>query len=120
MDERQALPVFAALAQETRLRILRLLVAAGDQGLSAGTIAGRVGTAASTTSFHLKDLERAGLVSARRESRSIIYSAQYDALSDLIRFLVEDCCAGAPALCAPLADVVGRACSAPAPAGAPV
>lgn len=101
MDEHQALLAFAALAQETRLRVLRMLVTAGPDGLAAGAIAERAAVSASNVSFHLKELERAGLVVTRRLSRSIIYSARYDALSGLIRFLMEDCCSGRPEICAP-------------------
>lgn len=102
MDERQALIVFAALSQETRLRILRMLVVAGPEGLAAGAIAEKAEVSASNVSFHLKELERAGLVTARRDARSIIYSAEYDVLSGLIRFLMEDCCSGRPEICAPV------------------
>lgn len=112
MEEREALAAFGALSQETRLRILRMLVVAGAEGLAAGTIAERAEVSASNVSFHLKELERAGLASARRDARSIIYSAAYDALSDLIRFLLEDCCAGRPEVCAPI--VTAAACCAPA------
>ncbi len=101
MDERQALSAFGALSQETRLRILRKLVIAGPAGLAAGAIAGEFEVSASNVSFHLKELEQAGLVSARRDSRSIIYTAAYDSLSALIRFLMEDCCSGRPEICAP-------------------
>lgn len=101
MDERQALSAFAALSQETRLRVLRHLVIAGPEGIAAGTIAEKVEVSASNVSFHLKELERAGLVSVRRDSRSMVYSAEYDALSGLIRFLMEDCCSGRPEICAP-------------------
>ena len=117
MEERQALSVFAALSQETRLRIVRLLVVAGEDGLPAGTIAEQMGTAASTMSFHLKELEQAGLVRSRRESRSIIYTAEYGALSGLIRFLMEDCCSGRPEVCEP-ALAVAAGCCAPASQGA--
>jgi DNA-binding transcriptional ArsR family regulator len=101
MDERQALIAFGALSQETRLRILRMLVTAGPEGVAAGSIADSVEVSPSNVSFHLKELERAGLVSARRDSRSIVYSAEYDALTGLIRFLMEDCCSGKPEICAP-------------------
>lgn len=112
MDERQALSAFGALSQETRLRILRMLVVAGPQGLSAGAIADQAAVAASNVSFHMKELERAGLAAARRDARSIIYSADYDALSGLIRFLMEDCCSGHPEICAPF--VTAAACCVPA------
>ncbi len=98
MDERQALSSFAALSQETRLAIVRALVVAGPEGLAAGVIAERMGVSATNVSFHLKELERSGLISQRRESRSIIYSASYEALADLIKFLMEDCCAGHPTI----------------------
>ncbi|MBL8577723.1 MAG: winged helix-turn-helix transcriptional regulator [Mesorhizobium sp.] len=104
MDERQALTAFGALSQETRLRILRLLVVAGPDGVAAGAIAEQVEVSPSNVSFHLKELERAGLVSARRDSRSIVYSAEFDSLTGLIRFLMEDCCAGRPEICAPAAS----------------
>lgn len=99
MDERQALTGFAALSQETRLRIVRLLVKAGAEGLSAGSVAEAVGASPSNVSFHLKELERAGMIASRREARSIIYAANYDVLGSLIRFLMEDCCAGHPEIC---------------------
>ena len=111
MDERQALAVFGALSQETRLRILRMLVVAGPNGIAAGAIAEKAEVSASNVSFHLKELERAGLATARRDARSIIYSAEYDALSGLIRFLMEDCCGGHPEVCAPVATAA--ACCTP-------
>jgi DNA-binding transcriptional ArsR family regulator len=98
MDERQALSAFAALSQETRLSIVRTLVVAGPDGLAAGLIGERMGVTPSNVSFHLKELERAGLILQRRESRSIVYSASYDSLADLVKFLMEDCCAGHPAI----------------------
>lgn len=103
MEERQALLAFGALSQETRLRILRLLVVAGPEGVAAGSVAEQIGVTASNVSFHMKELDRAGLVTARRESRSIIYSAEFDALGGLIRFLMEDCCGGRVAMCGPMA-----------------
>jgi DNA-binding transcriptional ArsR family regulator len=101
MDQRQALSSFAALSQETRLGIMRMLVIAGHDGLAAGAIAEKAGISASNVSFHLKELERAGLVAAKRDSRSIVYSASYEALGSLVRFLMEDCCSGHPEVCMP-------------------
>src|SRR5438128_2574485 len=101
MDERQALASFGALSQETRLRIVRLLVQAGPDGVAAGAVGDAVGVSASNVSFHLKDLERAGLIRARREARSIVYSADYDALAGLLEFLMQDCCGGRPEICSP-------------------
>ena len=102
MKESQALTSFAALSQETRLAIVRLLVKAGPVGVPAGEVADAVKVSASNVSFHLKELERTGLIEARREARSIIYSADYDALRDLIGFLMKDCCGGRPEICAPV------------------
>ncbi|MGM4890234.1 ArsR/SmtB family transcription factor [Tardiphaga sp. 1201_B9_N1_1] len=101
MEERQALSAFAALSQETRLRIVRLLVQAGPAGMPAGAVAEAAGVSASNVSFHLKELTQAGLASAKREARSIVYTADYDALSGLIQFLMRDCCAGHPDICMP-------------------
>lgn len=101
MKERQALSVFAALSQETRLRIVRLLVKAGPEGIAAGGIADAMGVSASNVSFHLKELENAGVIASRREARSMIYAADYEALSGLIAFLMKDCCAGRPEICGP-------------------
>jgi DNA-binding transcriptional ArsR family regulator len=101
MDEGQAIRGFGALSQETRLRILRMLVQAGPDGRAAGDVAETVGVSPSNVSFHLKELERAGLVAQRREARSIIYAAAYPAIAELIHFLMQDCCAGHPEICAP-------------------
>src|SRR5215831_11103642 len=103
MDRSQALRGFAALSQETRLAIVRLLVRAGPDGLAAGAVAEAVDASPSNVSFHLKDLEHAGLITARRSSRSIIYAANFDALRGLVGFLMKDCCAGRPEICAPAA-----------------
>lgn len=101
MDERQALSAFAALSQETRLRIVRLLVTAGPDGMAAGAIAEAAGVSASNVSFHLKELTQAGLASAKREARSILYTADYAGLAGLVDFLMRDCCAGHPDICMP-------------------
>jgi DNA-binding transcriptional ArsR family regulator len=102
MQESQALNAFAALSQETRLGIVRRLVRDGPEGLSAGAIADAAKASASNVSFHLKELERAGLIEARREARSIIYSANFAGLRGLIGFLMKDCCAGHRDICAPI------------------
>jgi DNA-binding transcriptional ArsR family regulator len=102
MNQSQALGAFAALAQETRLGIVRLLVRAGQEGLAAGEIAEKMKVSPSNMSFHLKELERAGLVKSQRAARSIIYAANYNGLTGLIRFLMEDCCSGRAEVCAPV------------------
>lgn len=111
MEERQALASFGALSQETRLQIVRMLVVAGPDGMSAGSIAERLEVSPSNVSFHLKELDRAGLIAQQREARSIIYTANYEALSGLVRFLMEDCCSGHPEVCVPAA---AAPCCAPA------
>lgn len=114
MDEKQALNAFAALSQETRLRIVRLLVAAGHEGLSAGAIGEAMdGASSSRMSFHLSQLEQAGLAQSRREGRSIIYSAALSALSDLIEFLMRDCCQGHPEVCNPAMAALSHCCDSP-------
>jgi ArsR family transcriptional regulator, arsenate/arsenite/antimonite-responsive transcriptional repressor len=111
MQERQALDAFAALSQETRLRMVRLLVQAGPDGLAAGAIGEAVSASSSNASFHLAHLERAGLIRSRREARSIIYSVDLTGLTGLIRFLMEDCCRGKPEICAPALQSLANACS---------
>jgi DNA-binding transcriptional ArsR family regulator len=107
MDERQAIQAIAALSQETRLRMVRLLVKAGPAGMAAGAIATATKSSASIVSFHLKELERAGLVTSERQGRTIIYYSNYATLTELITFLIEDCCSGHPQVCT--ADLA-RAC----------
>jgi ArsR family transcriptional regulator, arsenate/arsenite/antimonite-responsive transcriptional repressor len=110
MKEGQALASLAAISQETRLRIVRRLVRAGPKGAAAGSLSDGFGVSPSNMSFHLKELDRAGLIGSRREARSIIYFANYETLNGLIRFLLEDCCDGRPEVCTPaLAE-----CCAPA------
>jgi DNA-binding transcriptional ArsR family regulator len=101
MNERQALAALAALGQEHRLRVVRALVTAGPNGVAAGVLAETVGVAGNNLSFHLKELSHAGLITARREGKSVIYSAAYAGLSDLIQFLMRDCCQGHLEVCAP-------------------
>lgn len=110
LDERQAINAFGALAQESRLRIVRLLVTACPDGLPAGAVAEQIGATPSNMSFHLKELERAGLVQSRKAARQIIYSAELPALSGLIAFLMRDCCQGRPEVCAPAIDALACMC----------
>ena len=94
----------AALAQETRLAVFRLLVQAGPQGMAATKISEQIGIPASSLSFHLKEMFYADLVTSRQESRFVIYSANFATMSELIAFLTDNCCDGNP--CIPV-------CSAP-------
>jgi len=105
MEIDSAARVFGALGQERRLAVLRLLIARGPNGLSAGELADQVGMPASTTSFHLSALERAGLVVATRQRQQIIYALRVNALRELIAFLTEACCGGHPELCGDIAQL---------------
>ena len=105
MEKSDAIAALGALAQETRLDIFRLLVQAGADGLPAGRIGERLGLPSATLSFHLNRLRHAGLVTFRRESRSLIYVAEYAAMNDLLAYLTENCCQGDPTACA------GRVCT---------
>jgi DNA-binding transcriptional ArsR family regulator len=96
MDAAATIRALGALAQEHRLAAFRLLVQAGEQGLPAGMIAERLGVVASSMSFHLAALTNAGLVKQRRQSRSIIYSADYAKMDALMGYLTENCCGGIP------------------------
>jgi DNA-binding transcriptional ArsR family regulator len=98
MEITTATQSLAALAQETRLAIFRLLVEAGPEGLNAGAIAEAIGIPAATLSFHIAQLVRAGLVASRQESRFIYYSASFTAMDDLIAFLTDNCCQGGQCL----------------------
>lgn len=91
-----ALSVLSALAHEHRLAVFRLLVQAGPDGLSAGSISEALGQPASSMSFHLSHLNRAGLVEQRRDGRSLIYTAAYDTMNALMGFLTDNCCGGTP------------------------
>jgi ArsR family transcriptional regulator, arsenate/arsenite/antimonite-responsive transcriptional repressor len=102
MEERTALAALAALAHETRLAVFRLLVTQGPNGLPAGEIAERVGVPASTLSFHLKELDRAGLLRSWRRQRQIFYAADIEGTRGLLTFLTRDCCQGRPEICGDL------------------
>ncbi len=99
MKSPEALAALAALSQETRLAIFRRLVRAGPTGEAAGAIAEALDTPAPTLSFHLKELERAGLIVQRRESRNLIYAVQVGRMRALLSFLTKDCCGGRPEIC---------------------
>jgi ArsR family transcriptional regulator, arsenate/arsenite/antimonite-responsive transcriptional repressor len=93
MKTTDAVGALSALAQESRLEIFRLLVRGGPKGMAAGDLSNKFGMPPATMSFHLKELTNAGLIVSRRESRSIIYSANNDRMKGLIDFLLENCCA---------------------------
>ncbi|MBC7881939.1 MAG: winged helix-turn-helix transcriptional regulator [Anaerolineae bacterium] len=99
MEKLVAITALAALAQESRLDIFRLLVQAGPEGIPAGQIGERLGLPAATLSFHLNQLRQAKLVQYRRESRSLIYSATYATMNALMSYLSENCCQGNTAAC---------------------
>jgi ArsR family transcriptional regulator, arsenate/arsenite/antimonite-responsive transcriptional repressor len=103
MDNKSAVTLLSSIAQEARLDIFRALVRAGIAGLSAGSIADKLSIPNSTLSFHLKELSYAGLVNSRQESRFIYYSANYQAMNNLLAYLTENCCAGEQACCAEVA-----------------
>lgn len=92
MEIQKAIIILDALSQETRLRAFRLLVQAGPNGLPAGALSQELGTPHNTLSFHLSHLSNAGVVTSRKEGRSVIYAANYEAMNGLIGFLVKDCC----------------------------
>ncbi|HEX4739180.1 MAG TPA: metalloregulator ArsR/SmtB family transcription factor [Allosphingosinicella sp.] len=94
MNAQAAVTALAALAQEHRLALFRLLVQAGDEGMAAGRTAERLGIPNSSLSFHLAQLNRAGLIRQERQHRSIIYRADYEAMNGLVGYLMENCCGG--------------------------
>jgi protein-tyrosine-phosphatase/DNA-binding transcriptional ArsR family regulator len=106
MESIEAAAAFAALSQETRLDVLRLLIAEGANGLPAGDLGLRLGIPASTLSFHLAALERAGLTQSTRQGRQIIHAARFHGLRQLLGFLTETCCGGRPELCGDLARLL--------------
>jgi DNA-binding transcriptional ArsR family regulator len=111
METTDAVAALSALAHPGRLEIFRLLVRAGAPGMAAGEIARATGVLPNTLSANLNILSGAGLVSSRRDGRSIIYTAAYERMRELLAFLMEDCCAGDPAICAPLAAIAGQPCA---------
>jgi DNA-binding transcriptional ArsR family regulator len=110
MKKREVLAALAALAQENRLDVFRLLVEAGPQGLPAGSVAEKLELAPSNLTFHFDRLREAGLVTVRRDGRSMIYAARFDRMNGLLGYLTENCCGGQAEQCAP------AACKTPAKA----
>jgi DNA-binding transcriptional ArsR family regulator len=110
MKMTEAVRRLSALSQESRLEVFRLLVKAGPDGLAAGEIARKTRTAANTMSAQLLILSTAGLIRARRDGRSIIYAADFDAMGALLLYLTEDCCGGKAEICAPLMKSVNACC----------
>jgi DNA-binding transcriptional ArsR family regulator len=101
MEIINACMAFGALAQESRLAVLKRLIATGPRGMPAGEIAAQLDISAPTLSFHLKELKRAGLICAQRRGRNVIYAAEYGGVRALIDFLLADCCGGDRRLCGP-------------------
>lgn len=116
MESETAVRRLAALAQPSRLAVFRLLVKAGPDGLAAGGIARALDTAPNTLSAQLNLLSQAGLVRQRREGRSLIYSVAFETMSDLLLYLMEDCCQGHAEICTPVVEAAARgACCPPQP-----
>jgi DNA-binding transcriptional ArsR family regulator len=110
MDETNAILAFAALAQDTRLQAFRMLVGSEPAGLAAGEIARRLAAPHNTMSSHLGVLTRAGLVTAARHSRSIVYRANLDRAREVVTFLLKDCCGGHPETCSAVVDALASCC----------
>jgi ArsR family transcriptional regulator len=103
MNKENALAALVALAQDNRLDVFRLLVQVGPEGMTAGAVAAALDLAPNTLTFHFDRLRLARLITVRREGRSMIYSARFETMNDLLGFLTENCCGGAPEKCEPVA-----------------
>jgi ArsR family transcriptional regulator, arsenate/arsenite/antimonite-responsive transcriptional repressor len=103
MEKTDAVAALAALAQDSRLDVFRLLVQTGPEGMPAGEIATALKLAPNTLTFHFDRLRGAGLVTVRRDGRSMIYAARFESMNALLAYLTENCCQGAPEACAPMA-----------------
>ncbi len=111
MEEAEIVKALGALAQETRLRVFRLLVVAGPEGLTPGHMSEELGASPTALSFHLKELNHAGLIDVERDGRNLIYRAHFERMNSLLGFLTEHCCAGQPCEVTPQAC---RECGDPA------
>src|SRR5947209_1326968 len=116
MKKNDALAALAALAQDNRLDVFRLLVQAGPDGMPAGAVAEALKLAPNTLTFHFDRLRQARLVSVRRNGRSMIYAARYEQMNALLGFLTENCCRGAPNTCSPVSSKPVRSKRAKIPA----
>jgi len=114
MEMTAAVQSLSALAHQGRLSAYRLMVRAGPDGLAAGELSRRLETPPNTLSAHLTALSHAGLVQSRRDGRSVIYSARFDRMGELMAFLAEDCCGGALEVCGPVAAAAARTRTVPA------
>lgn len=119
MNSADAVSALSGLANEHRLAVYRLLVQAGPEGKPAGEIAEALELPSSSLSFHLAHLKRAGLVTQRRESRSLIYAVDFDGMNALVGYLLEDCCKGHPEICSPVAAIIERVVCCPPSATKP-
>jgi ArsR family transcriptional regulator, arsenate/arsenite/antimonite-responsive transcriptional repressor len=111
VENKSAVKALAALAQETRLSIFRLLVQAGPEGVAAGMIGDRLDVPPATLSFHLKELTHAGLVSSRQDGRFIYYSADYEQMAALMTYLTQNCCQSMPQECVSVMETALSCCS---------
>ncbi len=116
MEKSDAVAALAALAQDSRLDVFRLLVQAGPDGMPAGEVATALKLAPNTLTFHFDRLRGAGLVTVRRDGRSMIYAARYETMNTLLGYLTENCCRGAQDACAPAASCTPAPAVRPAPA----
>lgn len=108
METKEVVAALSALAHGGRLSVFRMLIQAGAEGIVAGEIARRLDVPPNTLSANLNILSHAGLIESRREGRTVIYTARYVQMTELLEFLIHDCCSGQPEICSPLADVVLR------------
>ena len=113
METNEAVKSLAALAQETRLSVFRLLVEAGPEGVAAGRLGETLGVPPATLSFHLKELTHARLVSARQEGRFIYYSVDFERMAALMSYLTQNCCRGMPQECLTVMETALGQCCAP-------
>jgi ArsR family transcriptional regulator len=110
MDINEAVDALGGLAKQSRLKVFRLLIQAGINGMAAGDIARAIGIPKNTMSSHLAILSRANLIQARKEGRSMIYAVNFEGTRSLLSFLVEDCCQGDPSICGPLIETTLATC----------